>query len=43
MWGQIKSNIPNLHVGKVFDTEMAAAAAAHMSLSPLSPLFKTSW
>ena len=41
MWGQIKSNIPNLHVGKVFDTEMAAAA--HMSLSPLSPLFKTSW
>lgn len=31
MWGQIKSHVPNMNVGKVFGTEMAAAAAAPMS------------
>jgi len=37
MWGQItcKSHVPNLNVGRVFDTEMAAAAP--MSFPPQLP------
>jgi len=35
MWGQIKSHVPNLNVGKVFDIEMAAAAP--MSFAPQLP------